>query len=42
LISWIATTGKVRAKSRKYIPNQPNDPIRMPQSAQVGVACPQA
>ena len=42
LISWIATIGKVLAKSRKYIPNQPNDPARMPQSAQVGFIWPQA
>jgi len=29
LISWIATIGKVRANSRKYIPNQPKEPARM-------------
>src|SRR5690606_24232753 len=42
LISWIATIGKVRAKSRKYMPNQPKEPARMPQSAQVGLMKSQA
>ena len=41
LISWIATTGKVRANSRNHMPNHPNDPARMPQSAQVGCMFPQ-
>src|SRR4029077_14882039 len=42
LISWIATMGKVLAKSRNHIPNQPNDPARIPQSAQVGLSWSQA
>ena len=42
LISWIATIGKFLANSRNHIPNQPNDPARMPQSAQVGLSWSQA
>ena len=37
LISGIATIGKFLANSRNHIPNQPNEPARMPQSAQVGL-----
>ena len=42
LISWIATIGKLLANSRNHIENQPNEPSRMPQSAQVVVGLDQA
>jgi hypothetical protein len=42
LISWMATMGKVLAKRRNHMPNQPKDPARIPQSAQVGFNWPQA
>ena len=42
LISWMATIGKVFANSRNHMPNQPNDPARIPQSAHVGLIWPHA